>query len=605
MSTRVADALVAKAATSQNQNFVLHQLAETRSEIPQGKPTLLMQPQLLSAVHPLTPTLNKWRHGIEVDCSPDWSWEVVEAAIARGTHLTASTQDSIALFKEDIAYQVKAGFCKVMLWEDLKHLCPSNLKIMPGAVVPQVGRPGQIILDLSIPVYQDVNGVVTAMQASVNDTTALTAPSIPVKEIGKVLPRLLHYMHDTPMGLHILFSKRDISDGFWHLIIQEADRYNFAYVLPQEAGEPCRIVVPAAVQMGWVKSPSHFCMVTESARDLTQHFVDNDISLSQDPSENVMKIADSSKLHMYVDDFCYTATKSEDGAHIPTIWRVAIHGIHAVSPPTLVTKHKEGIEPISAKKLAAGDGNFKTKKEMISFVFDRVKHTVHLLPAKAATYIKETRTMLWQKMVPLKRLQMLVGKLRHATIILPMAKGFFLPLNDAMRGSPKLISLGTDSEVRRALEDLISLMHLLSSQPTHVRELVPDMPHHAGYRNAAAEGAGGVWFSHYDDISPVVWRGKFPEDITREVVPVDMPNGRLTNSDLELTAEFLAVEVALEQVNFKHTPLGTLCDNTPMVSWVDKMASKSKSPTAGCFLQGLAFMLYCTQAGCLTTVHVS
>jgi hypothetical protein len=147
-----------------------------------------MQPQHLSAVHPFTPTLNKWRHGIEVDCGPDWSWEVEEAAIACGPHPTAATPDSIALFKEDIAYQVKAGFCKDMLWEDLNRLHPSNLKILPVAVVPQVGRQGQIILDLSFPVYQDVNGVVTAIQASVNDTTVLTAPSLPVKEIGKVLP---------------------------------------------------------------------------------------------------------------------------------------------------------------------------------------------------------------------------------------------------------------------------------------------------------------------------------------------------------------------------------------------------------------------------------
>ena len=34
------------------------------------------------------------------------------------------------------------------------------------------------------------------------------------------------------------------------------------------------------------------------------------------------------------------------------------------------------------------------------------------------------------------------------------------------------------------------------------------------------------------------------------------------------------------------------------------MASKSKSPTAGRLLRGLAFMLYCYQAGRLTTVHV-
>jgi len=31
-----------------------------------------------------------------------------------------------------------------------------------------------------------------------------------------------------------------------------------------------------------------------------------------------------------------------------------------------------------------------------------------------------------------------------------------------MRGNPKLIGLSADSEVRGALEDLISLMHLLS-----------------------------------------------------------------------------------------------------------------------------------------------
>ena len=187
-----------------------------------------MQPQPLSAVHPFTPTLTKLRHGTEVDCGPDWSWDVIVAAIAQGSHLTVATPDSLALFKDDIAYQVKVGFCKVMLWEDLQRLRPHNLKISPVAVVPQSGQRGRIILDLSFPVYQDVNGEVTVVHSSVNDPTTLSAPDILVKEIGKVLPRLLHYMRDTPAGLHILFSKLDISDGFWRLIIQEANSYNFA-----------------------------------------------------------------------------------------------------------------------------------------------------------------------------------------------------------------------------------------------------------------------------------------------------------------------------------------------------------------------------------------
>jgi hypothetical protein len=134
--------------------------------------------------------------------------------------------------------------------------------------------------------------------------------------------------------LHILFSKLDISDGFWCLIVQEADSYNFA--------KPCQVVVPAAVQMGWVESPSHFCTVTETARDITQHCVDNQIALLHDPIEESMTIVDvllqgrtrspTKLLQVYVDDFCYAATQSEDGEHIPTIRRAAIHGIHAVFP---------------------------------------------------------------------------------------------------------------------------------------------------------------------------------------------------------------------------------------------------------------------------------
>jgi hypothetical protein len=138
----------------------------------EGKPTSLMQPQPLADVHPFMPNLKEWRHGIEVD-GPDWTWDVIKTAVAQGPHPTPCTPEAIALFKEDIGYQRQAGFCKVIPWEELKRFQPSNLKILPVAAVPQVGRRPQIILDLSFPVYQDVDGVITAMQASVNDTTAL------------------------------------------------------------------------------------------------------------------------------------------------------------------------------------------------------------------------------------------------------------------------------------------------------------------------------------------------------------------------------------------------------------------------------------------------
>jgi hypothetical protein len=121
--------------------------------------------------------------------------------------------------------------------------------------------------------------------------------------------------------------------------------------------------------MGWVECPSLFCAVTESARDLAQHFVNVAVPLPPHQVESAMNIEDvpmrgraeapSKLLQVYVDDCCYAATESNGGEHIPIIRRAAIHGIEAVFPPPAITKHKDGKEPISVSKLLKGDGNFE------------------------------------------------------------------------------------------------------------------------------------------------------------------------------------------------------------------------------------------------------
>ncbi len=79
-----------------------------------------------------------------------------------------------------------------------------------------------------------------------------------------------------------------------------------------------------------------------------------------------------------------------------------------VFPPPAVTKHQDGKDPISWKKLLQGDLNHK--KDMIGFSFNGVKRTVHLPPAKALAYLKEIHCILRRKSVPLKTLQGVVGK---------------------------------------------------------------------------------------------------------------------------------------------------------------------------------------------------
>ncbi len=270
-----------------------------------------------------------------------------------------------------------------------------------------------------------------------------------------------------------------------------------------------------------------------------------------------------------------------------------------------MTGHVDGKKPISHPKLEKGNGNFTSDKEMIGFIFDGIKGTVCLPPVKAAAYIEEMHWVLHRKSVPLKDLQTLVGKLRHASIILPAAQGFFTPINAAMRGGLKRIGLGVRSDIRAALNDLCSLIRILGLRPTHVREILIDMPCCVGYHDAAAKGAGGDWFPLGRQMPPVVWRLAFPPDIAQDVVSLSNPDGSITNSNLELAAEVFAIGVLLAKAAFiKHQPIGTLCNNSPTVSWIEKMASKSRSPMAGRLLRGLAFMLYCYHAGRLTTVHV-
>jgi hypothetical protein len=108
-----------------------------------------------------------------------------------------------------------------------------------------------------------------------------------------------------------------------------------------------------------------------------------------------------------------------------------------------------------------------------------------------------------------------------------------------------------------------------------------------------------------DDMPPQVWWARFPIDIATDVISDKNPAGKITNLDLELPAEVFAVDIVLEKApQAKHAPLGTLCDNTPTVSWIDRMASKSRSPIARRLLQGLSIMLFTNHAGRLTTIRV-
>ena len=57
----------------------------------------------------------------------------------------------------------------------------------------------------------------TPLAPSVNSTIIQQSPDYRVKELGRILPRLLAIMISVPPEQIILFAKIDLSNGFWRM----------------------------------------------------------------------------------------------------------------------------------------------------------------------------------------------------------------------------------------------------------------------------------------------------------------------------------------------------------------------------------------------------
>ncbi len=255
-----------------------------------------------------------------------------------------------------------------------------------------------------------------------------------------------------------------------------------------------------------------------------------------------------------MDDFCLAAVESKDGTLLKRVSREAQHSIHAIFPPPKQSRHHKGKDPVSHKKLKKGDAQWCLKKDILGFLLDRRHRTAQLPPDKAEGIVKEVKAITRKKKTPTKRFQKIGGELRHATTIVPAAKGLFTPINNALKGDPTTISLAKDGAVREALLDLAELIRMLASRPTHIHEIVPQAPDYIGLCDASGFGAGGVWFGGEKMLHPVIWRIIFPKSIRDKLISDANPNGTLTNSDLEMAGVLLQA-IVLEQVADLHHAL--------------------------------------------------
>ena len=124
------------------------------------------------------------------------------------------------------------------------------------------------------------------------------------------------------------------------------------------------------------------------------------------------------------------------------------------------------------------------------------------------------------------------------------------------------------SDFHRELNDWKVLALQSASRPTHLAEIIRQEPTHLGFCEASGLGAGEVWLHPTRTGQNLVWQLPWPPDIVDNLVSSTNPQGKITNSNLELAILVLQEATLLEAVpKASMAAPRSVSDNTSTVSW--------------------------------------
>ena len=581
-----------------------------------------MCPSGLALHHPAADLLLDYASGgCPANTGRPWTVDEMQAAIDRGPHVSALEPDAVKYMKGEIQQKVAAQQLRVVKWDDIKNDPPPELKISPVALIPHKSRDYRAILDLSFSLRLESGQSIP----SVNEASEKTAPRGAIDQMGHALKRVIYAMADADLAGDdkVFMAKWDIKDGFWRLDCRDGEEWNFAYVLPQEEGEPVRLVVPTSLQMGWIESPPYFCAASETARDVAQQYAER--AVGDMPTHKFLQHTATSAayadlpaknqgreegfkymIEVYVDDFISLA-RATSQAQLDHVANSVMTGVHDVFPEDKVDKN----DPLSLKKLLKEEGMWDVVKNILGFTFDGDKKAMWLEDDKRNAIITVVhgwiRHAKYRGGIPFEEFESIIAKVRHAFTAIPAGNALLSPCNRMLRMRPSFVYLHRNQELLDALVDIRSFLRESVSIPTLCRELVPGHPDYIGVKDASGHGVGGIIVGENMPCPPTVFRMPFSQEIRDDLVSFKNRKGRITNSDLEFAGLLLLWLIMEDVCKLGKTPgchVGLYSDNTPTVHWVQKLASRS-SKVAMQLLRCLAFRLKIVKASPLTPLHVA
>lgn len=242
----------------------------------------LMAPRGFTLQHPAAALLCEYAvRGCPADCGREWTKEEIEAAVMKGPHPSTYNEGAVEQLRAETKEKVAQGFARIVKWNDIRASPPKKLKVSPVAMIPHKSRQYRCILDLSYALR-----IAEKQVPSVNDATSPQSIREAMNELGTTVHRIIDAIAlANPQEGDIYFQKLDIKDGFWRMVVEDEEAWNFAYVLPGGDPDDIKLVVPSALQMGWTESPPFFCTATETARDVAQALVNDGVELPPHPLE--------------------------------------------------------------------------------------------------------------------------------------------------------------------------------------------------------------------------------------------------------------------------------------------------------------------------------
>jgi hypothetical protein len=557
--------------------------------------------------HPAKPLLQDLKHiGAPVQFStPPWTPAQVQSALRQGPHKSA--EEFADFLREELSVYIQKTFWTVIPFSKARYL--KNLRLSPLGVIPQRDRRPRIIVNLS------AHGV--------NDDTVPLAPK-EAMQFGGTLQRIINdIVRANPAYGPVYLMKVDIADGYYRVWVRAEDIPKLGVSIPALTGGEPLVAFPLSLPMGWVSSPPYFCAASETAADLANEKAMRNVqppahrlettanTLPSAPlgdvntgstaaavpvpvQDNPMLVRDHStrrklgRFDIFVDD--YIGAMQGGPKRKLQLTRILLQSIDEIFRPLDADDSPFRQEPSSVKKMKKGDAAWETRKLILGWIIDTILMTLELPDHRRARLHEILHSIpRSQKRTSVKVWHSILGELRSMSLALPGSRGLFSELQDALRHKTQN-RLRLSRGVHDALDDFRWLADNIANRPTRLAELVATPPAVHGTSDASGQGMGGVAFppspefrspeAVESDDAPILWRARFPPDITSNLVSWSNPTGRITNSDLELAGTIIEHDAIVQNWDVRERTVRVCTDNTPAEAWQQKGSVTSTAAPA-------------------------